>query len=121
MEILYYPNFIPADQYDFLLSKADVILGNLRVQLNPYQKYGYTKETGTAYNMIRAAKPGILPVGYPLETQWEPCCLTFKDYDALPAMLLDLRYNAFLLSQLKANAHAMASQYAPEQLYERLN
>ncbi len=120
LEIRYYPDFIEASEYDTLLNQADIILGNVRVQINPHQKYGYTKETGTVYNMIRAAKPGILPVSYPLEALWQSCCLTFEQYDELPGIFLKLRKNPPFLAQLKANAKKMACHYLPEQLYKKL-
>ena len=116
-EVLYYPAFIQANDYDALLSKADIILGNIRTQLNPYQKYGYTKETGTLYNMIRAAKPGIMPASYPLEPGFDESCIVFHAYDELTGILLKLATDPSILTQLKKKASEISFRYSPQQLY----
>ena len=69
------------EDYDTKLVQADLILGNLNVSVNKYSTYGKTKESGTAFAMIRVAKPGLLPLAYQTMDELKSSTINFKSYD----------------------------------------
>jgi hypothetical protein len=93
IDMIYYLEFVFGEKYDRPLSQADIILGNLRVSKNSAQKYGQTKESGTVYNMVRGAKPGLLPLQYPLDEEFHASSLLFEDYDHLGKLIVNLVEN----------------------------
>jgi hypothetical protein len=120
IDMLYYLEFVFGEKYDRPLSHADLILGNLRVERNSAQKYGQTKESGTVYNMVRGAKPGLLPDNYPLDEEFYPSSLLFKDYDHLGEMIVQLVDNGAEISRLKQQAKINSEQFSPMPLNELL-
>ena len=120
IEVLYYPGFVFGKQYDDLLSKSDILLNNQKVEKSPTAKYGVTKESGMIFNMLRGAKPGIIPSAYQVNEEYLPSTLFFDDYVQLGEILVDLVENPAKIQDLKANAIHLSEQYLPEKLYERL-
>lgn len=120
IEVLYYHDFVFGKQYDDLLNSADILLNNQKVELDPTAKYGVTKESGMIFNMLRGAKPGILPVAYQVNDEYLPSTLFYKDYIHLIEILLDLIDNPVKICNLKANAVSLSEQHLPTRLYKRL-
>lgn len=120
IEILYYLEFVFGEKYDRPLSYADIILGNLRVERSSTQKYGQTKESGTVYNMVRGAKPGLLPKNYPLDEEFSNSTLLFEDYDQLGKMIVQLVNDQVEIDRLKQQAKINSEQFSPEPLYHLL-
>jgi hypothetical protein len=121
MEIHYYiDDYIPLDKYDFLLSKSNLILGNLNVQINKYSSYGKTKESGIVYTMIRMAKPGILPAQYPLMHEIESSVLNFKTYSELKIILKDIANKPQILQKLTENAKINSLNFTPSNILKTI-
>jgi len=120
IDMVYYLEFVFGEQYDRPLSQADIILGNLRVEKNSTQKYGQTKESGTIYNMVRGAKPGLLPQDYPLDKEFHDSSLLFKDYDDLGEIILQLVNDSAKIDFLKQQAKINSEQFSPASLYQLL-
>jgi hypothetical protein len=113
-------DYIPLDEYDFELSKCDLILGNIKVNIDKYSKYGKTKETGIPFTMIRAAKPGILPHNYTSIKELETSTLRFYDSNSLGRILIDLITDNMLLSKLKVEALNNSLKFDPARIYNEL-
>ncbi|MEP6597432.1 MAG: hypothetical protein ABJA71_15875, partial [Ginsengibacter sp.] len=120
IDMVYYLGFVFGEKYDRSLSQADIILGNLRVEKNSAQKYGQTKESGTVYNMVRGAKPGLLPQNYPLDEEFHTSSLLFKDYDDLGKIILELASDSAKIDFLKQQAKNNSEQFSPASLYQLL-
>jgi hypothetical protein len=120
INMLYYLEFVFGEKYDRPLSQADIVLGNLRVEKNSAQKYGQTKESGTVYNMVRGAKPGLLPENYPLDEEFHASSLLFEDYDQLGKMIVQLVDDKQQIQRLKDQALLNSEQFAPGPLYQLL-
>jgi hypothetical protein len=120
VDIIYNLDFVDTVDFDTRLSKADVILGNLVVQLDPYRRYGETKETGVIFNVIKAGKPAMLPAGYPVDDELQDICLFYKNYDELYQQITGLVNNNNSLQQLKQRANTKAKNYTPQKLYHLL-
>ncbi len=119
-DINYYEGFIDTSEFDRQLAMADIILGNLKVQVNVFRKYGETKETGVTFNIIKSGKPGILPDGYPVDEELKDACMFFTDYDNLGKLILKLNADRDLVDLLKKKAREIVKQYQPENLYHLL-
>lgn len=119
-QIIYDLDFIDTADFNIRLSKADLILGNIKTQLDPFQKYGVTKETGVTFNIIRAGKPGILPSDYPVDPELKDICLSFNNYDHLAKLLKQLIANKTYVLQLKQLAAQKVKYYLPQNLYKIL-
>jgi hypothetical protein len=115
-----YHHWLEMDFYNEQLGKADLILGNMHLQQGRLGQYGKTKETGILFSMIKAGKPGFLPMGYPPESPLKTSVLTFQNYDEVGAMLLNYVKNPNLLKDLKAKAKENALYYHPNQIYKRI-
>jgi hypothetical protein len=120
IDMVYYLEFVFGEKYDHPLSQADIILGNLRVEKNSTQKYGQTKESGTVYNMVRGAKPGLLPQDYPLDKEFHASSLLFKDYDDLGEIILQLVDDSVKIDVLKQQAKINSELFSPASLYQLL-
>ena len=119
--VVYYNlDFISTEEFDLRLSKSDVVLGNLRVNLNPGQKYSETKETGVIFNVIKAGKPGIFPSEYQVDEELKNICLFYTSNNDLFCIIEHLAGNRGVLSALKALAKEKVKQYEPEALYHTL-
>lgn len=70
--------------------------------------------------MIKAAKPGILPIGYATDEALQSSILTFKNYTELNKILIHLSQNRSELNQLKARALENSQQYTPLSILDRL-
>jgi hypothetical protein len=121
IDIIYYPGFVFGKQFDDMLSRADVLLNNQKVEKNPSEKYGVTKESGMIFNMLRGAKPGMIPSQYQVNDEYKPSTLFFDDYEQLGDMIVELVENTVKIQSLKTNAIQLSEQYLPERLYERLS
>lgn len=120
IDMMYYLEFVFGEKYDRPLSQADIILGNLRVEVNSSQKYGQTKESGTVYNMVRGAKPGLLPQDYPLDQEFHASSILFKDYDHLGEIIVQLVNDSPRIDHLKQQAEINSEQFSPARLYQLL-
>jgi hypothetical protein len=118
IEIIYNQDFIDEVTYNKRLQLCDVILGNLKPSLNETSKYGETKETGVIFNMIKAAKPGIFPDTYPIDSNLKPICLIY--HDDLHPLLLGLLTDTTQIYELKKQALQIAALYEPSSLYPTL-
>lgn len=118
IQFFYQTSFLKADKFEQRLNTCDVILGNLKVNLNNQSKYGETKETGVIFNMIKAAKPGIFPSGYIIPNNLKPICLNYDGdvYSILKSLIKD----ASLVKDLKEKAKIVVKAYEPENLYQKL-
>jgi hypothetical protein len=118
--IVHTVHFIVPVEYDKELSKADIILGNMNVDLNRYSSYGKTKETGIPFAMIRAAKPGILPETYPFPEEISSSTLTYKDFNNLGEILVNLISDQEKIEDLKKKALENSKKFSPETVYENI-
>jgi hypothetical protein len=119
-EIIYNEGFIEASEFDRRLALSDMILGNLKIQVNVFRKYGETKETGVTFNIIKSGKPGFLPDGYPVDEALKDACVYFKDYSDLADQIKILNMNRENLRSLKAKAKEVAAYFEPKNLYSLL-
>jgi hypothetical protein len=115
-----YHHWLEMDFYNEQLGKADLILGNMHLQQGRLGQYGKTKETGILFTMIKAGKPGLLPVGYPPETPLKSSALTFQNYEEVATIILNYLNNPKLLNDLKQKAKENAFYYHPNQIYKRI-
>ncbi|MFZ9848116.1 MAG: hypothetical protein ACO3EE_08200 [Flavobacteriales bacterium] len=121
LTVLSYPEkYIPLEEYDHKLAQADLILGNLNVSVNKYSTYGKTKESGTAFAMIRVAKPGLLPSAYQVMDEVKSCTVSFKSYDHLKEILIDFTKDKEKLKILNDEAEKNALKFSPENIYKGL-
>ncbi len=118
IQFFYQTSFLKANEYEQRLNACDIVLGNLKVNLNNQSKYGETKETGVIFNMIKGAKPGIFPSSYTIPNDLKPICLNY-DGDLYP-VLKSLIKNASLVKDLKEKAKLVVKAYEPENLYQKL-
>ncbi|MEO0042678.1 MAG: hypothetical protein RL329_2126 [Bacteroidota bacterium] len=115
-----YHHWLEMNFYNEQLGKADIILGNLHLQQGKFGQYGKTKETGILFTMIKAGKPGLLPIGYPTETALQTSVLSFQNYDEVATIILNYLKNPNLLNNLKQNAKENALYYHPNRIYQRI-
>ena len=107
-------------EFDDNLSKADIILGNMHLQQGANSIYGKTKETGIIFTMIKAAKPGILPVDYPCDDNLKSSVLTFKNYSDIVRILEHLYNHRNELAILQVKALENALKFTPLSIYSKL-
>lgn len=119
-KVIYHDSFVYGEEFDQAIANCDLLLNNQFISKNSTEIYGRTKESGMIFNMLRAAKPGLLPEEYNVSPEFNDCTLFFKDYTHLVILLQTVLDNPEKLEQLKAAATNLSVSYLPENLYPRL-
>ena len=116
----YHDSFVYGEEFDRAIAKCDILLNNQFISKNSTEVYGRTKESGMIFNMLRAAKPGLLPREYNVSAEFSDCTLFFDSYPHLVAILQQISHDSALLAQLKTSAQKLSQSYSPPSLYHRL-
>ena len=120
LKVIYYTEFVYGKKFDAALEKADILLNNQKVTTSHTTKYGVTKESGMLFNMIRGSKPGILPIEYTVDKEFEDAVLYYNSDKALIDILLGLANGRIEIGEYKIKAAEIGHNYTPHNLYERL-
>jgi hypothetical protein len=118
--IIHPVKFIPPIEYDQELSRADIILGNMNVNLSNISEYGRTKETGLPFAMIKVARPGILPDSYPFPNELKSGIILYHDFQDLSGILINLINDRQKVVSLKKEALINSKKFTPEIIYKQL-
>ena len=116
----YHDSFVYGEEFDRAIAKCDLLLNNQFVSRNSTEVYGKTKESGMIFNMLRAAKPGLLPREYNVSQEFHDCTLFFDSYPHLIDLIKQVTEDPQLLQQLKTSAQKLSASYLPDSLYSRL-
>jgi hypothetical protein len=119
-KVVYHNSFVYGQEFDAAIASCDLLLNNQFISKNNTEVYGQTKESGMIFNMLRAAKPGLLPRQYHVSSEFHDSSVFFDDHENLMQeieMLLDDRR---LLDDLKMSAKRLSDCYLPDNLYRRL-
>ena len=112
--------FIPSQEYEKELSHADIILGNMNIDLNKFSRYGKTKETGLPFAMIKAGKAGILPDDYPYPAGLSSGVISYHSKSEIAGILAGLIKDRGQLDILKRNAIENSIKFTPAAIYKKL-
>ena len=96
IEIEYFTEFISHEKFSKYLLNADVIISPIKLDYHSgviHEKFTYTKGTGTFPDMIRYAKPTIVPHRYNISKEFKDCFITYKDSSDLSLLIIDLLKN----------------------------
>jgi hypothetical protein len=119
-KVYYHDDFVYGEEFDRAIASCDLLLNNQFIKKNSTEVYGKTKESGMIFNMLRAAKPGLLPREYSVSPEFNDCTLFFDSYPQLIELIQKVLDNPQLLQQLKAAAQELSASYSPTNLYSRL-
>jgi hypothetical protein len=119
-EVYYHDTFVYGEEFDQAIANCDLLLNNQFISKNSTEVYGKTKESGMIFNMLRAAKPGLLPKEYNVAQEFYDCTLFFDSYDNLVNLIKEVVENPQRLKQLKTSAQKLSTSYLPNNLYPRL-
>lgn len=111
--------YVEMEEFDRELGKADIILGNLNLDQGGGSLYGKTKESGVPFTMVRAGKPGILPLGYSTLEGFEEATIYYSNYKELRNLLVDYLLTE-KLEYLKANAKTTVQRFTDKEQLERI-
>ena len=119
-KVLYHDSFVYGEEFDRAIASCDLLLNNQFISKNSTEVYGKTKESGMIFNMLRAAKPGLLPKEYNVSSEFSDCTLFFDSYPHLVDLIKEIINDPQRLQQLKAAAKKLSVSYLPKNLYSRL-
>jgi len=119
-KVYYHDSFVYGEEFDQAISNCDLLLNNQFISKNSTEVYGKTKESGMIFNMLRAAKPGLLPKEYNVSNEFGDCTLFFESYPHLVELIKEVVDNPEQLDRLKASARKLSVSYLPQNLYPRL-
>ncbi len=119
-KVHYRDSFVYGQEFDRAIANCDLLLNNQFISKNSTEVYGKTKESGMIFNMLRAAKPGILPKEYNVASEFQDCSLFFDSYPHLIEIITEVLDNPAQLKQLKAAAKELSVSYLPQNLYSKL-
>lgn len=119
-KVQYHDSFVYGEEFDRAIANCDLLLNNQFISKNNTEVYGKTKESGMIFNMLRAAKPGLLPREYNVSPEFHKCTLFFDDYPHLVEIIQQIVDDPQRLKQLKRAAKELAASYSPESLYSKL-
>ncbi len=118
--LCYDKSLVAIDEFDEELSKSDIVLGNMHVVMNEFNIYGKSKDSGIMYTMVKAAKPGYLPIGYSILPELKDSTLLFSSYKDLGQSIKNLIDDKDKLALLKQKAKINSVYFSPEKVYNRL-
>ena len=116
----YHDSFVYGREFDRAISNCDLLLNNQFISKNSTEVYGKTKESGMIFNMLRAAKPGLLPQEYNVAPEFQDCTLFFDSYPHLIELIQQVLDDPALLGRLKTSAQKLSQSYSPTNLYSKL-
>ena len=119
-QVYYHDSFVYGEEFDRAIANCDLLLNNQFISKNSTEVYGKTKESGMIFNMLRAAKPGLLPREYNVSDEFYDCTLFFDSYPHLVELIQEVVDDPQRLEQLKAAARKLSTSYLPQNLYPRL-
>ena len=119
-QVRYHDSFVYGEEFDRAIANCDLLLNNQFISKNSTEVYGKTKESGMIFNMLRAAKPGLLPKEYNVSSEFHDCTLFFESYPHLVDLIKQIVQKPQLLAQLKTAAQNLSLSYLPDNLYPRL-
>ncbi len=119
-KVAYYNSFVYGQEFDAAIAGCDLLLNNQFISKNNTEIYGQTKESGMIFNMLRAAKPGLLPRQYNVSSEFHNSSVFFDDYEHLMQVIEMLLDDRRLLDDLKFSAKRLSDRYLPDNLYPRL-
>jgi hypothetical protein len=108
--IKYYEYYVSEEEFTEKISRCDIILGNINTKKIPY---GINAETGIIYNMIRYAKPGILPSNFNQFDELKSSTIYFNSYEEIPDIIIDLYKNNEKLKLIKMKAYENSLKFIP--------
>ena len=116
----YHHSFVYGEEFDRAIAKCDLLLNNQFISKNSTEVYGKTKESGAIFNMLRAAKPGLLPREYNVSPEFQDSTLFFNSYAHAIEILQQILDDPTFLPQLKTAAGKLSQSYSPTSLYFKL-
>jgi hypothetical protein len=119
-KVIYHDSFVYGQEFDAAIASCDLLLNNQFISKNNTEVYGQTKESGMIFNMLRAAKPGLLPRQYNVASEFHDSSVFFDDYEHLIQVIEMLLHDRQLLNNLKMAAKKLSDRYLPDNLYPRL-
>ncbi|WP_036477057.1 hypothetical protein [Myxosarcina sp. GI1] len=119
-QVYYHDSFVYGKEFDASIANCDLLLNNQFISKNNTEVYGQTKESGMIFNMLRAAKPGMLPREYNVSSEFHDSSLFFDDYYHFVKIVSQVLDDTQLLDRLKASAKKLSVSYLPDNLYSRL-
>ena len=117
---MYYTEFVYGQKYDDALERADILLNNQKVTVSHTTKYGVSKESGMLFNIIRAAKPGILPIEYAVDKEFEDAILYYSSNKDLSETLVKLANKTIQIDTYIEKTAEIVQNFTPPNLYDRL-
>lgn len=121
IEVTFETEPIYGAEFDRRLFQADLIVNNLKTDLGAGRRYGVTKESGIAYSMIRAGKPGLAPEGYRIEPELEEVTWVYESWAVFGDILEGFLKSPESLDELKSRARQISQEhFSPPMLCERL-
>jgi hypothetical protein len=119
-KVVYHDSFVYGQEFDAAIASCDLLLNNQFISKNNTEVYGQTKESGMIFNMLRAAKPGLLPRQYQVSPEFHNSSVFFDDYEHLMQAIEMLLDDRRLLNGLQISAKRLSDRYLPDNLYPRL-
>jgi hypothetical protein len=119
-KVFYHDSFVYGKEFDNAIANCDLLLNNQFINKNSTEIYGQTKESGMIFNMLRAAKPGMLPREYQVSSEFYDSTLFFDNYVHLVDIIQKILDDPQLLNQLKVSAKELSMRYSPSNLYAKL-
>ena len=117
IKLLYHDYFLDPTLYSERISQCDVLLGNILIR--PTDE-GQLKETGTVYNMVSYAKPGLFPKGFILDDLFDGSYIQYQDYEHLASIINDMQNKPEIIEGLKKSAANLSEKFTPSALLKRL-
>jgi len=117
--IILHDNFIPMNEYNKQLDKADVIFAPMNIKCGK-ETYGESKDTGIHFTMISSAKIGLLPKEMKQIEELKSSTILFDNYSHAGEILMSLLNNKSRLNSLKDSARENSLKFTLEKVREKV-
>jgi glycosyltransferase involved in cell wall biosynthesis len=123
--LVWYENFVPNSEFDIQMKAADIVLLPVLPSTSIFdgitEIYGITKSSGGMSDMVKWAKPGVVPKDFRYAQRLDSSILSYQNPAELVKILIDLQINKDKMIALQKNALENASYFTIQKLREQLD
>ncbi len=114
-KIIFFEEFVPQDEFEKYLGTCDMIISPVRKCMffgKTSEEYGLSKATGATFDMIKFAKPGIMPSDFKVPGYLKNSVLTYKNINDLYDIVNMIHNDRNVLKNLKEHAISNSLKYS---------
>jgi glycosyltransferase involved in cell wall biosynthesis len=116
-------DFVPQDEFERVMSSCDAIISPVNKYMfigKDREEYGVSKATGATFDMIRYAKPGIVPSEFNVPSDLKGSIIQYKDQDELYTIIKMIHDDKDYRISLREKALSNSQKYSLNSVRDKI-